>query len=86
MNTLINKSWQYTLSEQKEKLILSVVCGSVGIYTVTFELSEEEHRLYEEKGEKYADELATQVVNQPELFLPRNIAEEENIQEEGFGE
>lgn len=75
MNALINKSWQYTLYEEGEKLLLSVVCGTVGVFTVNIELSETEKQAYLEKGERYIDELASEITYNPESFMPRNIAD-----------
>lgn len=75
MNTLISKSWQYSLHEDGEKLILSVVCGTVAVFTVTIELSETERQLYAEKGERYIDELAAEISYSPTAFMPRNIGD-----------
>ena len=77
MNTIISKSWQYSLHKEGEKLLLSVVCGTVAIFTVTIELSEQEKNLFLEKGERYIDELAAEITYNPEAFMTRNVGETE---------
>jgi hypothetical protein len=77
MNTLISKSWQYSLHEENEKLFLSVVCGTVAVFTLNIELSEIEKQLFLEKGERYVDELAAEITYNHEGFMSRNIPERE---------
>lgn len=76
MNTLITKSWQYTLYEKEGKLFLAVDCGTVAIYTITIELSEQEKATYTEMGESYIDILASQIAYSPNDFISRNISSE----------
>jgi len=75
MNTIISKSWQYSLHQEGEKLLLSVVCGTVAIFTVTIELSAQEKNLFLEKGERYIDELAAEITYNPDAFMARNVGE-----------
>lgn len=73
MNTLLSKSWQYTLYEKEENLFLEVVCGTVAVFTVTIQLNEEEKENYTAMGESYIDILASQITYSPNSFESRNI-------------
>lgn len=73
MNTLLSKSWQYTLYEKEENLFLEVICGTVAVFTVTIQLNEEEKENYTAMGESYIDILASQITYSPNSFESRNI-------------
>ncbi len=74
MNTLLSKSWQYTLFEKEANLFLEVVCGTVAVFTVTIQLTEEEKENYTTIGESYIDILASQISYSPNSFESRNIS------------
>ncbi len=73
MNTLLSKSWQYTLYEKEGNLFLEVVCGTVAVFTITIQLNEEEKENYTSIGESYIDVLASEIAYSPNGFEDRNI-------------
>ena len=46
MEVIAEKSWNWMLFADGERLLLSVVCGSVGIYEMDFELTGDEVAAY----------------------------------------
>ncbi len=73
MQELINKNWDYILSQSEEDFILEVVCGTVAIYTITFKLDETERAGFEAEGERYLDHLAWKVRDYPEEYIKRRV-------------
>ena len=73
MKELIKKSWDYTLSKDKEKLILNVLCGTIGMFEILIELDKAEIKYYNERGEGFIDELAKKIQSNPESYTKRNI-------------
>ena len=72
-NVLINKEWAYTLFEQAGNLLLSVVCGTVAVFTVTVKLNPQEVRAFEQQGESFIDQLAQQIADDPQSYQHRNV-------------
>ncbi len=66
---LIKKPWEYTFTKETSGYLLSVVCGSVGLYEVEVTLNEEQLSKYNATGEAYLDELASQIRKNPERFI-----------------
>jgi hypothetical protein len=73
MQELINKNWDYILSQSEEDYILEVVCGTVAIYTIIFKLDETERAGFETKGEGFLDDLAWKVRDYPEEYIKRRV-------------
>lgn len=73
MQELINKNWDYILSQSEEDYILEVVCGTVAIYTITFKLDEAEKAGFEAEGERFLDHLAWKVRDYPEEYIKRRV-------------
>ncbi len=69
--TLEQKPWSYILYKDGKDLLLTVVCGKVGLYEVAFKLNEMEMRLYHQSGNKYIAALALKVKAQPNDFINR---------------
>ena len=72
MKEIIKKNWEYTLFEKKDKMILSVLCGSVALFTVNIKLNESEKESFEKFGESYIDDLAEKVRTDPSDFQIRH--------------
>lgn len=58
MKELIRKDWSYSFFEKDGKFILSVICGSVGLFEVNILLNNEEQEQYEIQGPIYIEEFA----------------------------
>lgn len=72
MKEIINKPWDYRFFEKNSKFYLSVMCGSIGVFEINIELSEEECFLYEKSGVGFIDELAKNIQLNPSKFSERN--------------
>lgn len=73
MKELIKKSWNYTLYQKETQLILSVICGTVGLYEVNIILTPEEMELYKKEGIAYTDQLAENIRYDPDKYGERHI-------------
>ncbi len=66
MNEIIKKQWNYRLfKNSSDEYVLSVLCGTIGLYEVEVKLSPQQIQDYEDKGEKVIDELAQEIRNNP---------------------
>jgi hypothetical protein len=70
---LLQKEWFYTLELLSEQYILSIVCGSIGIYDVKIQLNSEEIKQFNDKGEVFIEQLAEAVRFSPTLFKTRYL-------------
>lgn len=46
MEIIINERWNYQLIKNNDKYVLSVMCGTVGLYEIEVELSDEQIKEY----------------------------------------
>lgn len=72
MKDIFKKEWDYTLYENGEKLILSVVCGSVAIYLVNLELNKSEVNSYKKNGLVFIAQFADKIREKPSMFKERH--------------
>jgi hypothetical protein len=63
MKEILRSQWNYMLCEKDEKLVFSVICGSVAIFEINIFLNEDELKKYNERGEEFLNELAEHVRN-----------------------
>jgi hypothetical protein len=74
MEILIQKPWEYTFSKKDNgDLLLSVLCGSVGMFELDIILNQEETGEYNKEGETYIDQLAKQICYSPNDWRTRKI-------------
>lgn len=73
MKVLAEETWSWMLFEHEGAWFLSVLCGTVGLYTVDFRLSEDEVARIETGGDAAVAELAREVAGQPSVYLARHI-------------
>ncbi len=74
MKELIIEPWNYIVYlDDKGSYVLSVVCGSAGLYDITFLLNENEKFLFMEKGKEYIDIFSSEIRNKPEKYIDRKI-------------
>ena len=73
MQELINKNCDYILFQDKTDFILKVECGTVAVYTITFQLNEAEKAGFDADGEGFLDHLAWKVRDYPEEYLNRRV-------------
>ena len=72
METIIEKQWDYTFSKKDDgQLLLSVVCGSVGLFEIDIVLNLQETDQYDKHGEAYIDQLAKQIRHKPSEWSSR---------------
>jgi hypothetical protein len=73
MEVIAEKSWDWMLFADGDRLLLSVVCGGVGVYEMEFELSDDEAQSYRQTGCEYLDRLAGVVRSAPTSFEARRL-------------
>lgn len=72
--SLISEPWDFDLVEHDDgRLILTVVCGTVGIFEVVIELSDAETARFHEVGRASVIELRNRIVGDPMAFGDRNL-------------
>jgi hypothetical protein len=73
MIEVLRKQWTYILYRaESNKYILSVVCGTVGLFDVDVELSADQVRKFENQGEPFIDELAAKIRYSPTKYINNN--------------
>jgi hypothetical protein len=74
METLLQKPWDYTFSRNDTgELVLSVLCGSVGLFEIDIVLNHEETEQYNKNGETSIDQLAGRIRYNPNDWISRKI-------------
>jgi len=61
-------SWSWVLFRLNDRYLLSVCCGSVGIFTIEVELGSLEVVRYESEGVRFIDELSAKVRENPTQY------------------
>ncbi|MET7030094.1 hypothetical protein [Sediminicola luteus] len=72
MKKKIEKNWEYTLYENDGAFILSVICGSVALYTINVELNELEKNTFFELGNSFIEDFAEKIRQNPSFFKNRH--------------
>ncbi|MDQ1089431.1 hypothetical protein QE390_003977 [Siphonobacter sp. SORGH_AS 1065] len=74
MKELIVNPWNYILYlDVKGSYVLSVICGSIGLYDIMFLLNKKETALFLENGTEYLDILNSEVRNKPYEYINRKV-------------
>lgn len=73
MNPISQEAWSWTLYRDVDALYLSVLCGSVGLYTVDFRLTPEETARFDANGDSFIASLADTVRTSPDLYAQRRL-------------
>lgn len=73
MKEILKKNWDYTLYSSEDTLIMSVLCGSVALYTLNIELNELEKKKFNRSGESFINDFAKDVRETPSIFMSRHI-------------
>lgn len=73
MKELLNSRWNFILYEKEEKLLLSVVCGSVGLFDRNIYLTEEEESHFKLDGVSYIEKLAKDIRTDPSKYEIRHV-------------
>jgi hypothetical protein len=71
MKEILQEPWLYSLYEDGESLILSVVCGTVAVYDLTIELTTEEKQQFATLGKPFLHTLALQISSRPSDYQDR---------------
>ncbi len=74
MKILDEEHWTWMLFAEGQHLYLSVLCGTVGIYEINMQLTEDEKIAYRKQGRPYLNQLARQAAGNPyEIFQARHL-------------
>lgn len=66
--------WDFDLVEEDDgRLMLTVVCGTIGIFEVVIELNEDERTSLLEKGRDFVIDLKNLILEDPASFSDRNL-------------
>lgn len=69
MREILRKQWTYILYKtESNKYILSVVCGTVGLFDIDVELSSDQVQKFENQGESFIDEVAAEIRYNPSKY------------------
>ncbi|KKD59670.1 hypothetical protein RN22_14585 [Grimontia sp. AD028] len=68
-----NMSW--LLFSNANDMYLSVVCGTIGVFTVEIQLTDSEISSYKSMGRSYIYQLANSIRYKPDYFMPRKVAD-----------
>ncbi len=73
MEIIAQERWSYTLYKDDERHVISVICGSVGVYEVAIELNDQEiNKLNSEHD--FIKSLSLSIRNNPDSYKNRKIA------------
>ncbi len=73
MKAVAEINWNWMLFKDEEKYILSVLCGSVGMYTREIVLSDQEFADYQTSGEKALERLARDICHFQSQYESRQV-------------
>lgn len=73
MKEIARKHFGYVLYDVDDKRLLSVLCGTVGLFTVDFFLNEQEEQNYQDNGLEFINILAGNVVRSYDTYWNRCI-------------
>ncbi|MDN3609811.1 hypothetical protein ACODM8_15130 [Vibrio ostreicida] len=73
MVVLDEEYMSWLLFQSREDYLLSVVCGTVGVFMLEIELSHAEISQYKASGKSYINELANSIRFRPDSFTERQI-------------
>ena len=74
MVVLDEEHMSWLLFQNTNDMYLSVVCGTVGMFTVEIQLTNLEASSYKSTGKSYIDQLASSIRAKPDYFTPRIVA------------
>jgi hypothetical protein len=74
MNEISRSRWSWILYQDNDEYILSVVCGTVGIFETVVKLSATEVNSYSEKGDEFIEDLAVKIRFKPKDYANRIIS------------
>lgn len=75
MKVIDEEHWSWLLLAEGEALLLSVVCGTVGVYEIVVELDAAEAPAWRREGRASADRLARAIAHSPSKFAARNVGD-----------
>ena len=74
MKVIAEEPWAWMLlSNESGVLYLSVMCGTVGLYSIDFQLTDDEAADFHSTGRSAVDLLARDVSNQPFKYQDRHM-------------
>jgi hypothetical protein len=73
---IVESSWDYLLEKDGDgKIYFEVVCGTVAIYTICFQLTNEEINQWQQLGETFLRHLSYDVRDHPKTYIERRNRE-----------
>jgi hypothetical protein len=75
IKVIAEEGWSWMLFQDDQRYILSVVCGSVALYSIDMLLSEMEATAYHQEGRAAIKKLAEKIRNNPEAYRLRHLTD-----------
>ena len=76
MEKIEERTYGYQLYKDKDDYFLSVLAGTVGVYSIEIELTDEEKSTYASQGVAYIDQLAGNITQFPSAYRTRQLPRE----------
>ena len=73
LNEVASSNWKYILYRYNDDFVLSVLCGTVGVFDVNIELDKEEKAKYLSEGIDFINNLSYKVSGSPTSYSDRRI-------------
>jgi hypothetical protein len=70
---ILQEPWSYALYQDGEQLLLSVLCGTIGLYERNVVLDPDELASYREQGQPFIAELAQRIRSTPSQYQDRHV-------------
>lgn len=70
---IYRSQWNYIFYRDNDRYLLSVVCGTSGLFERNIYLNRDEADNYKNMGKEYIEELAKQIRNSPSDFQDRHV-------------
>lgn len=75
VKVIAESNWHWLLYQENDEYTLSVLCGTVGVYSIEILLSRQEVQTFQNKGIPAIEILARSVTNSPESFSSRRLTD-----------
>jgi hypothetical protein len=73
LTEVLKSDWRYILYEYSDAFILSVLCGTIGLYERNFLLDDEQERRLASEGTSFLHELSSQIIYSSGSYSDRDI-------------
>ena len=69
MEIILDKRWNYQFIKDNDKYILSVMCGTVGLFEVDIELNKQQIASYKKNGINFIEKCVKEIRANPNHYI-----------------